>query len=293
MSGPTALTGRHKKIYATSEERKQRNRQAQAAFRERRTEYIKQLEQTIKHHEETLQNLQQSHRSAADECLMLRYKNSLLERILLEKGTHANASCCLSTMHAHSTKPGIDVQAELHAKTGSPTLGPTRAPPTSAPTSQPVQRYAIPKFPQNRRSLPPKVDGPARPTAGNLMPSQSPQVQPVAASHLSSPALSTAKSPNFVPQGGTMSPSFGSAAQQNQQLRSQPPPPPLRPHFGAQRPNIVTSYPGSTASSASTVGSAMSGGSTYYPSPFQNHYDQLGKLSRFAMFWHRALFVLD
>lgn len=75
-------------IYATSEERKQRNRQAQAAFRERRTEYIKQLENTIKHQDETLQNLQQSHRSAADECLMLRYKNSLLERILLEKGGH-------------------------------------------------------------------------------------------------------------------------------------------------------------------------------------------------------------
>ena len=75
-------------IYATSEERKQRNRQAQAAFRERRTEYIKQLETTIKHQEDTLQNLQQNHRSAADECLMLRYKNSLLERILLEKGTN-------------------------------------------------------------------------------------------------------------------------------------------------------------------------------------------------------------
>ena len=75
------------KIYATSEERKQRNRQAQAAFRERRTEYIKQLEATIKQNEETLGTLQQSHRSAADECLMLRYKNSLLERILLEKGT--------------------------------------------------------------------------------------------------------------------------------------------------------------------------------------------------------------
>jgi hypothetical protein len=71
---------KRRKIYATSEERKQRNRQAQAAFRERRTEYIKQLESTIKHHEETLQNLQNSHRNAADECLML------LERILLEKG---------------------------------------------------------------------------------------------------------------------------------------------------------------------------------------------------------------
>lgn len=79
---------KRRKIYATSEERKQRNRQAQAAFRERRTEYIKQLESTIKHHEETLQNLQNSHRNAADECLMLRYKNSLLERILLEKGSY-------------------------------------------------------------------------------------------------------------------------------------------------------------------------------------------------------------
>ena len=80
---------KRRKIYATSEERKQRNRQAQAAFRERRTEYIKQLESTIKHHEDTLQNLQNSHRNAADECLMLRYKNSLLERILLEKGTYS------------------------------------------------------------------------------------------------------------------------------------------------------------------------------------------------------------
>jgi hypothetical protein len=73
-------------IYATSEERKQRNRQAQAAFRERRTEYIKQLEETIRVHESNLHNLQAAHRTAAEECLMLRYKNSLLERILLEKG---------------------------------------------------------------------------------------------------------------------------------------------------------------------------------------------------------------
>jgi hypothetical protein len=81
---------RIRQIYATSEERKQRNRQAQAAFRERRTEYIKQLETTIQRHEETLQTLQQSHRNAADECLMLRYKNSLLERILLEKGWYSS-----------------------------------------------------------------------------------------------------------------------------------------------------------------------------------------------------------
>ncbi|RMD44853.1 hypothetical protein DV735_g332, partial [Chaetothyriales sp. CBS 134920] len=104
---PPKRKGGRKPIYASSEERKQRNRQAQAAFRERRTEYIKQLETTIQHHEEQLQSLQQSHRQAADECLMLRYKNSLLERILLEKG--------------------IDVQAELALK-GSPHLQPSRGP---------------------------------------------------------------------------------------------------------------------------------------------------------------------
>jgi predicted NodU family carbamoyl transferase len=85
------------KIYATSEERKQRNRQAQAAFRERRTEYIKQLEETIRVHETNLHNLQTAHRSAADECLMLRYKNSLLERILLEKGWHCLTRCLTIT----------------------------------------------------------------------------------------------------------------------------------------------------------------------------------------------------
>jgi predicted NodU family carbamoyl transferase len=88
------------KIYATSEERKQRNRQAQAAFRERRTEYIKQLEETIRVHETNLHNLQTAHRSAADECLMLRYKNSLLERILLEKGLLDDCSVC-SIINSH------------------------------------------------------------------------------------------------------------------------------------------------------------------------------------------------
>lgn len=81
-----------------------------AAFRERRTEYIKHLEATIKYHEETLATLQQSSRSAADEVLMLRYKNSLLERILLEKR--------------------IDVHAELKAFTqnDSPTAVPSLPP---------------------------------------------------------------------------------------------------------------------------------------------------------------------
>lgn len=125
-------------IYATSEERKQRNRQAQAAFRERRTEYIKQLEETIRIHESNLHNLQTAHRTAADECLMLRYKNSLLERILLEKG--------------------IDVHAELQAKTGSPTLGPTHMP-QNLVQPPPIQRAIMSRHPRKSISaIAPKAE---------------------------------------------------------------------------------------------------------------------------------------
>ncbi|KAL1595446.1 hypothetical protein SLS59_008379 [Nothophoma quercina] len=168
------------------QKRKGGRKPAQAAFRERRTEYIKQLESTIKHHEETLQNLQNSHRNAADECLMLRYKNSLLERVLLEKG--------------------IDVQAELRAKTGSPSLGPTRpaASAHTSPNQPPLQQRAILNRQQQRRSLqgPPKADGtnglPMIQPDGPIQ--RSPLSQPTPGSHLSSPAQSATRSPNFMPQ---------------------------------------------------------------------------------------------
>lgn len=70
----------------TLEARRQRNRDAQAAFRERRTEYIKELEDKVKVYSEKLQNLEAERSNTADDRLMLRYKNSLLERILLHKG---------------------------------------------------------------------------------------------------------------------------------------------------------------------------------------------------------------
>jgi len=71
---------------SSTEQRKQRNRQAQAAFRERRTEYIKELEDEAATHKAEIKRLEEARSHAVDECLMLRYKNSLLERILLEKG---------------------------------------------------------------------------------------------------------------------------------------------------------------------------------------------------------------
>ncbi|KAI4789238.1 hypothetical protein E4T44_13312, partial [Aureobasidium sp. EXF-8845] len=248
------------KIYATSEERKQRNRQAQAAFRERRTEYIKQLETTIKHHEDTLQTLQQSHRSAADECLMLRYKNSLLERILLEKG--------------------IDVQAELQMKTGSPALGhsyiPHHAP---APMSAaPLQRTALNRQHARRSGqvYPPRIGSGAVAQSDLSFSARSPQGHPTPSSHASSPTALSTQSPAAL-QPGAMTPPASIITGQQQYGVGQPPrsryvmqhPPQHRgPAFPP--PNGVSSI---TESTNGVPGSA----SAFYPSPFQKHIEQLGK----------------
>ncbi|KAI9806324.1 MAG: hypothetical protein M1825_006439 [Sarcosagium campestre] len=273
--------GGRKPIYATSEERKQRNRQAQAAFRERRTEYIKQLETTIKHHEDTLQNLQQSHRSAADECLMLRYKNSLLERILLEKG--------------------IDVQAELSAKTSSPHSRSAGAGPSQAP---PIQRAIMNRHHQVRRptsAVMPKVEqgpGMARVPRGSSFGSGgSPQLQPTPPSQTSSP---NSTSPSYAAQG-VMTPPTGDAMMAQRQMQQQQQPlaqgqpahlqhPQLEHAFGApppfkrsrtasssQTPLVIPATSGRGAVEAS--GSSRTP-SNFYPSPFQSHIEQLGKLTR-------------
>ncbi|KAL5334037.1 hypothetical protein BJX70DRAFT_35954 [Aspergillus crustosus] len=244
--------GGRKPIYATSEERKQRNRQAQAAFRERRTEYIRQLESTIKRNEDSLQTLQQNHRTAADECLMLRYKNSLLERILLEKG--------------------IDVQAELRLKTGTPNGPGKPSPITSKPPSlqqaaisrSSAQRHPSGLAPKEPFSVPQSRDG------GFGIPS--PQFQATPPSHVSSP--SHTKSPGYgFP--GAMSP-IG-VDPQSQRPRSQ-----MISHsrnVSQTSPPMSIGQPEPTdPKSAASAGMGPRGPrlpSAYYPSPFQKHYDQL------------------
>ncbi len=76
----------HSQKHKTEEKRRQRNRKAQAAFRERRTEYIAQLEKSIEDMKSELRLSQTARSTAVEELLMIKYKNSLLERILLENG---------------------------------------------------------------------------------------------------------------------------------------------------------------------------------------------------------------
>lgn len=99
MPSPLKRKGGRKPTF-TAEARRQRNRDAQAAFRERRTEYIKELEETVKIYGDKICSLETTRARVADERLMLSYKNSLLERILLHKG--------------------VDVKAELHSQLWNP-----------------------------------------------------------------------------------------------------------------------------------------------------------------------------
>ncbi|EKD15042.1 bZIP transcription factor (MeaB) [Drepanopeziza brunnea f. sp. 'multigermtubi' MB_m1] len=95
-SSPPALPlkkgrGGRKVMFPSAEEKKQRNRDSQAAFRERRKEHIAELEQVVQDQKEKLQESQRAQASAKEEVLVLKYKNSLLERILLEQGIDVNA----------------------------------------------------------------------------------------------------------------------------------------------------------------------------------------------------------
>jgi hypothetical protein len=194
-------------------------------------------------------------------------------------------------------------------------MGPTRAPVSAnvSPNLPPLQQRAILNRQQQRRSIGgplPKADGPhGLPMIQPDGPiKRSPLSQPTPGSHLSSPAQSATRSPNFVAQGTSVSPNFGpippqqpqqqQQQQQQQQLRPQPPRSQFTPVMPPQRPSIITNQPPSNgSSSASTVltqSSASAGPASYYPSPFESHMNQLGKLTRFlSSLRHRALFVLD
>ncbi|KAK3905093.1 hypothetical protein C8A05DRAFT_13069 [Staphylotrichum tortipilum] len=265
--------GGRKPIYATSEERKQRNRQAQAAFRERRTEYIKQLEEAIRTHEQNLANLQAAHRHAADECLMLRYKNSLLERILLEKG--------------------IDVQAELRAKTGSPNLGPTHVP-QNLVQPPPIQRAILNRHHARRSAsgIAPKLEpgipvSPLPPPMHAHPSALSPKNRHTPSSHSASPSgTASFGSQHGASPAGSDHPN--AAVRQSMPpmpgMKAAPPPQHLAPLHGLpgprqmQMPNLQQQQQQGTNH---VRGSVASTPAAFYPTPsFQNHIEQLGKLAQ-------------
>ena len=179
------------------------------------------------------------------------------------------------------------MQAELRAKTGSPNIGPSHVSPASGPINPPTtaQRAVMNRHNQARRSasgFTPKMEagqpiapGPPHPAFS----SGSPQTH-TTSSQSSSPVTSI--SPGFGPQGVITPSASDRLAQppQQQQQRLQPQPRSLPPsHLGFSMPGTApnvqqNSFLGAAPTKRQT-------GTYYPPSPFQNHIDQLGKLSRF------------
>lgn len=187
---------------------------------------------------------------------MLRYKNSLLERILLEKG--------------------IDVQAELQAKTGSPNLGPTHMPQNMV-QPPPIQRAILNRHHSRRSasSIAPKLE----PGAGSLPQPMhgmqnvaSPSSRPTPPSHAASPTGAA--------------PGYGSSAvspknnEPSNMRPSMPAPAGMRQLPPMQGPVAAAAARQQMMQHGNGVGPRPGG---FYPAPnFQNHIKQLGKLTRFS-----------
>ena len=176
--------------------------------------------------------------------------------------------------------PGIDVQAELALK-GSPHLRPVQRPSTASQAS-PMQKAMLNRQQQVRQrpiAAPPLQTGNPASHRGQANFAGSPTGQPTPPSQHSSP--STARSPGFGLRGGMTSPASDLQARNPQQ---RPMAPAQRPSFPPQHrahsrnlSSPATSRP--LPSAQHPTSSAHQSG--YYPSSFQKHYDQLGKLSPF------------
>ena len=211
---------------------------------------------------------------------MLRYKNSLLERILLEKGACPDSlfgTCCLWSL-------GIDVQAELKSKNDPTQISPHSLPPAAHQPS-PIQRAVMNRHTQARRSASGIMKlnhAQPSPTSSISVPKQSPRLQPTPPSQVLSPT--TSRSPVGLVQGGMISPAVDLRAQQQQQPRpkARAPPPQMPPNISTSMSgsNVQAILPASRASTSHEMTSATSAQSSYYPSPFQTHIEQLGKLTR-------------
>lgn len=219
---------------------------------------------------------------------MLRYKNSLLERILLEKGVYP---LCLSFETNTETTLGIDVQAELRLK-NSPHMGPVK----NFGQQSPMQRAVLRQQQAQRNpgmNAPPLQPATAVPQSqGQGAFSHSPTLQPTPPSQNLSPSAS--RSPHFALQGGMTSPVSDLQAQHQQQHQRAPSSQQQRSGFQQARSQI-RSRPSSGIVQQQQPPTLAQPSGNYYPASFQKHYDQLGKLSRslFPSLACGALFVLD
>ena len=203
---------------------------------------------------------------------MLRYKNSLLERILLEKGEAAPYPSNLLSLADISS--GIDVQAELRVKTeGSHVLSHPASSSANAQSSA-VHKAFINRNNQVRRTASGSAVKPIRPQQLNNI--QSSRSQSITSSTMSPIA---AKSPHGVGKGGI--PDNKGPVRPQPQIQPRTHPQQGAKHLGLARSGVALQAmtPSTDGGRGSEVGSNPGTQPSFYPPEYQAHLDQLGKCS--------------
>lgn len=205
---------------------------------------------------------------------MLRYKNSLLERILLEKSTLSGPTLPIFLVN---NKTEIDVRAELELKTeGSHS--------EDLPQPSPIQRALMKRQSVKVRRSASGSESGLRTRSSQASLPHSPRLQPTLPSQNLFQTLT--KAPIGLGKDGVILPYMDLKAQQQQQLPSA-----HDPHAYSQqalselsipatRPSMQTMTPSTADGNRnSKLDSTTAARSNLCPSPFQLHTKQLRKLS--------------
>ena len=207
---------------------------------------------------------------------MLRYKNSLLERILLEKG---GSGFYLPSSPCQLIRAlGVDVQAELRMKAEGSHILPHPASASADAQPSAVQKAFTNRHNQVRRTASGSTVKPIRPQQLNNL--QTPRSHSISSSTMSSAA---AKSPHTV--GKSVIPDGKDPPRSQPQIQ-----PRTHPQQGIKHPGVARSgaslqvmTPSTDGSRGSDVSSNPGTRANYYPPGYQAHLDQLGELRSDAL----------
>jgi len=132
-----------KPLYKTAQERRERNRRAQLAFRARRSDYLAQLEATCRQLEEVVKELQESNKMANDalrrETARVKYLETMLHNVI--------STAQQQQQHQQQRYPPQPQQSSipLPLSTYSPVTSPTSTMMTSPPPqTQQLFRVSVP-----------------------------------------------------------------------------------------------------------------------------------------------------
>jgi hypothetical protein len=144
---PAKRKAGRKPLYKTAQERRERNRRAQLQFRARRSDYLAQLEETCRHYEVVVKELQESNKMAHDALRRETARVKQLEAILRQVFSTSPQQMRHPLSHQQQAPPLAQHNPmQLPLSTFSPDTSPLGTMiPSPPPQSHQLFRVSIPK----------------------------------------------------------------------------------------------------------------------------------------------------